>query len=174
MYKLESLQDLLKRCLPKQFKENPQNLIVQVVDGRVVAGFGDNLSFEYRYSVQITVCDWPKNVHVDAIFVPLIAWLMVHQSDLLDNNTKRDNALQFWVNPLTPDSSDLGIDIPLRETVIVKEDPKHATRFICEHKKEPCHGSTPCIAEHWELWLEEDKLGEWDIPRPDRINRFGL
>ena len=174
MYKLQSINDLLMRCLPKHFKANPERLIVQATEGRIDAAFGDSLHFVYHYSVQITVCDWPAKTHTDAIFVPLLAWIMRHQSDLLDNPDKRTKAMQFWVNPITPDSYDIGIVIPLQERVFVTEDPKHATRFNCEHPQEHCHVSTPCIDEHWELWLKDEKLAEWDMPRPQRIDRFGL
>lgn len=172
MYKLDSLQKLLEASLPKQVKANPENLIIQATDGNLDAALGDNLSFAYNYNVEITVCNWPAAVHVDALFVPLLAWVNVHQSDLLANTDKRKNAIKFWVHPVTTDSYDLGIDIPLRERVVVKEDPKHKTRFNAEHMRETCHVAVPCMAEHWELWLKDKKLGEWDIPMPGRISRF--
>jgi len=174
MYKLESLGKLLNASLPKQVKANPENLIIQATDGHLDAAYGDSLSFAYVYNAEISVLNWPAKVHVDALMVPLLAWLMVHQSDLLDNPTKRKSALKFWVNPVTADSYDLGIDIPLRESVLVKEDPKHPKRFTTEHLREPCHVSTPCIDEHWELWLKDTKISEWDIPAPGRIKRFDM
>lgn len=174
MYKLESISKLLQNSLPKQVKENPENLIIQATEGSIEAAFGDSLGFVYHYNLEITVCNWPASLHTDAIFVPLLAWLAVHQSDLLDNPDKRKNAMRFHVNALVPDCYDIGIDIPLRESVLVEPDPNHPTRYNAKHLREPCHVSAPCIDEHWELWLKDQKLAEWDVPRADRISRFGL
>jgi hypothetical protein len=30
------------------------------------------------------------------------------------------------------------------------------------------------LAEHWELWLQDKKLAEWDIPAPQEKSRFPL
>lgn len=171
MWKLESLRALMARCIP-DLARDPERLIVMAGDGSVQATLANGLSFEYAYTAEINVLDFTS--HADAIFVPLLAWIGVNQSDLLDNPDKRRGALQFKVDALNTHSMDIRIKIPLTERVIVKADPDHPTRYNCVHPPEPCHVGTACTAEHWELWVKEQKVGEWDIPAPEGRDRFGL
>lgn len=171
MWKLESLRALVARCIP-DLERDPERLIVMAGGGSVQATLAPGLSFEYAYTAEITVLDFAG--HADAIFVPLLAWIAVNQSDLLANPDKRRGAIQFDVDALNTSAVDIGIRIPLTERVSVKPDPDHPTRYNCEHLPEPCHAGVPCMAEHWELWIKDQKIGEWDIPLPDRIDRFGL
>lgn len=170
MWKLESLRSLMQRCVP-ELARDPERLIVMASGGHVEATLAPGLSFEYAYTAEITILDFVG--HADALFVPLLAWLAVNQSDLLDNPAKR-RSLQFQVDNLNTMAADIGIRVPLTERVLVAPDPDHPTRYHCTHPQEPCHVGVNCMAEHWELWLKDQKLGEWDIPMPERRSRFDL
>jgi len=169
MWKLHSLRRLIEQSVP-ELAQNPERLIVMADEGRVITSLAGGLSYEYQYDAEITILDY--NGHTDAIFVPLVAWIRVNQSDLLDNTAKRDRALSFVVNHLNNTAADIGISIPLTERAIVKADETHPTRFNVTHPKEPCHPGMPCMPEHWELWLKDQKLTEWDIELPPERSRF--
>lgn len=171
MWKLDSLRRLILQAVPK-LAENPENLIVRATGGQVLATGADSLSYEYLYTAEITVLDYAG--HADALFVPLVAWLRVNQSDALDNADKRQKALLFDVEQLNDTAADVGIRVPLREAVIVKPDPDHPTRYSATHPKEPCHPGGNCVAEHWELYLKDQKLCEWDIDAPPERTRFEM
>ena len=171
MWKLQSLRNLIESAVP-ELKRDPERLIVMATDGAAVSTLAAGLSFEYRSTAAITVLDYTG--HTDALFVPILAWARVNQSDLLDNPQSQRTGLEFMVEHLNTSAVDIGIRVPLKERAIVKADEAHPTRFNVTHPKEPCHPGGQCLPEHWELWLQDKKLAEWDIPAPAEKTRFPL
>lgn len=171
MWKLQSLRNLIESAVP-ELKRDPERLIVMATDGAAVSTLAAGLSFEYRYTAAITVLDYTG--HTDALFVPILAWARVNQSDVLDNPTSQRRGVEFNVEHLNTSAVDIGIRVPLTERAIVKADPQHPTRYNVTHPKEPCHPGSQCLPEHWELWLQDKKLAEWDIPAPPDKARFAL
>ena len=86
MWKLQSLRKLIESAVP-DLKRDPERLIVMATDGAAVSTLAAGLSFEYRYTAAITVLDYTG--HTDALFVPILAWARVNQSDVLDNPTSQ-------------------------------------------------------------------------------------
>lgn len=171
MWKLQSLRTLIETAVP-DLARDPERLIVMATDGAAVSTLAGGLSFEYRYTAAITVLDYTG--HTDALFVPILAWVRRNQSELLDNPQSQANGVQFTVEYLNTAAADIGIRVALTERAIVKADPTHATRYNITHPGEPCHPGGQCIPEHWELWMQDTKLTEWDIPAPPDRSRFGL
>lgn len=169
MWKLASIRKLLESAVP-DFEKNPENLLVLAREGRAITTLAGGLSFEYAYTVEIFIQDYAG--HTDALFLPVLAWVRVNQSDLIDNPATQKRGIEFDVDPLTSDTVDICIRIPVTEAAVVKTDDQHATRYIIEHPGEPCHRGRPCLPEHWELWLKDEKLCEWDIPAPPEKTRF--
>lgn len=169
MWKLVSLRRVIEAAVP-DLARDPERLIVMAAEGAAVSTLAGGLSFVYQYTAAITVLDYTG--HTDALFVPILAWARVHQSELLDNPTGRH--IEFDVEHLNTAAVDIGIRVPLTERAIVKADPDHETRFHVSHPPEPCHPGGQCLPEHWELWLKDTKLAEWDIPLPDEKTRFAL
>ena len=171
MYKLQSLRQLIESAVPS-LKREPQNLIVMATDGKAASTMAGGLSFEYAYTIAITVLDYAG--HTDALFVPLLAWVRVHQPDLLENPQSQAAGIGFTVEHLNTTAVDIGIRVNVTERAIVKVDSQHATRFTIEHPPEPCHPGAQCLPEHWELGLQDKMLAEWDLPLPPERDRFGL
>lgn len=169
MWKLQSLRHLIQAAVP-ELARDPERLIVMASEGQAVSTLAGGLSFEYRYTAAITVLDYTG--HTDALFVPILAWVRVNQSELLDAQPSQGNGIAFDVEHLNTAAVDIGIRIPLTERAIVKVDPNHPTRFNVTHPKEPCHPGGHCLPEHWELWLKDKMLAEWDIPAPPEKSRF--
>ncbi|MDA8444758.1 phage tail protein [Paracidovorax valerianellae] len=171
MWKLPSLRKLIEAAVP-DLARDPERLIVMATDGAAVSTLAGGLSFEYRYTAAITVLDYTG--HTDALFVPILAWVRAHQSDLLDNPASQAGGIGFTVEHLNTAAVDIGIRVPLTERAIVKADPAHLTRFNVTHPAEPCHPGGQCLPEHWELWLQDKMLAAWDIPAPAEVARFTL
>ncbi|WP_182343362.1 phage tail protein [Comamonas koreensis] len=171
MWKLQSLRTLIEAAVP-DLKANPENLEVVATSGRAVGTMAKSLSFEYAYTIEVAVLDFTG--HTDALFVPLMAWLRVHQPELLLNPTSQASGLQFRVELLNTAAADIGIRVPVTERVIVTADPSHPTRLICDHPAEPQVVGTNRLPEHWQLWLKDQLLAEWDIPTPPDEGRFVL
>lgn len=178
MLKLDSLRALLVQCVP-ELARDPERLLIVGDDGRMVATGTASLSFEYRYTAYITVLDYAG--HADALMVPLLAWLKVNQPELMDNPAKRENAVRFAINPLASGAVDIGIEVDLTERAIVKADPAHPTRVTVTHPPEPglvglasFSGDGIATPEHWELWLKDQKLAEWDLLPPTFKQAFNV
>ena len=170
MLKPASLRAHLTAATP-DLKTNPDKLTVFVEGGRLVCTGAGSLSFEYRYTLKLIVLDYRG--HPDAIMVPLLAWVSRHQVELLDNADLRDKSIRFEVEILNAETYDLSIEVDLTKHVSVKpgteptSDPTHS-RYNITHLGEPPHIGLVTEPEHWELWLKDEKLAEWDFAPPHR------
>ena len=171
MWKLQSLRKVISQSNPELERE-PQNFIVMVEGGSAVSTSAKGLSFEYAYTIAITLLDYTG--HTDAIFVPLIAWLRVHQNELLANPQSQAQGLQFNIELLNTGSCDIAIRVPVTERVIVKAKPDHPTQLTCDHPPEPHITGVARVPEHWQLYLKDELLAEWNIPTPPLEDRFEL
>jgi hypothetical protein len=101
-----------------ELKHNPDRLLIFIDQGRIRSTAAPGLSFEYSYTLNLILTDFAG--HPDAIAIPLLAWLLVNQSELLTNLEKGKDAIQFEVDVLDQNSVDMSITLPLTERVIVK------------------------------------------------------
>lgn len=169
MWKLQSLRNLIESANP-DLKRDPQNLIVFARQGRTVSTLAGGLSFEYEYTIEVTVLNYVG--HTDALFVPILAWVRIHQSELLANPKSQAKGIEFNVELLENNSADIGISVPVTERVIVQEDPAHPTRLNAVHPPEPRHPGFTAMAEHWQLYLKDELLAEWHIEESVERQRF--
>lgn len=114
MHKLASLRDLLVRAVPA-LAADPSKLAIFTDRGQIGARLG-NLSFEYRYSANLVVEDYAGDV--DAVIVPIIAWIADNQPELLQRQDSQPFGFESeW---LAKDLHDLSITIDLTERVRVQ------------------------------------------------------
>ena len=114
MKKPESLKALLLASVPG-LKDKPENLSMFIDKGRIAARLSGSLSFEYRYTVNVVVQDYAGDV--DALFVPLLAWVAEQQPDLLERD--QQEPFSFESEILDGDLADISIDLELTERVKV-------------------------------------------------------
>lgn len=113
MKKVDALRDLLVRAVPA-LAADPSKLAIFVDRGRIGARAG-NLSFEYRYSVNLVIEDYAGDQ--DAVMVPIIAWIAENQPELLQRQDSEPFGFESeW---LAKDLHDLSITIDLTERVLV-------------------------------------------------------
>lgn len=156
MLKPDSLRTHLTAAIPA-LARNPDKLLVFIDDGNIVSTFTPGLSFEYRYSLKLILTDF--SAHPDAVIVPLLTWLRVHQSDLLADVSQRDR-ITFRADLLDHGKVDLEIALPLTENVGVH--PREGGGQTVEHYPEP-QLDPDLTAEHWQLYLKGDLIAEWDL-----------
>lgn len=120
MNKPNSLRAHLLDAVPELAK-NPDRLLVFIDNGTIRSTAAPGLSFEYSYSLNVILTDYAG--HPDAVAIPLLAWLLVNQPELLTNLEKGKNAIQFEADVLDNSKVDLSIKLPLTERVIVKKQP---------------------------------------------------
>ncbi len=117
MNKPESLRAHLVASVP-ELKRNPDRLLTFVDNGSMRSTAAPGLSFEYSYTLNIILTDFAG--HPDAIAIPLFAWVLVNQRELMENQEKGRDAIKFEADILDNSKVDLSITLPLTERVIVK------------------------------------------------------
>lgn len=116
MKKLSSIKDRLCQKIP-YLKDNPEKLYLFVDDGSIVATYEPSLSYEYNYSLNIIIEEFPDDQNI--IFAVVLEWLKEHQPDILANPDKRATGIRFEADILNSQSANISIDLKLTERVIV-------------------------------------------------------
>lgn len=130
MIKPDRLRQLLTESIP-YFARNPDQLQLFYSRGNIYATGAKSLSFEYRYSLEILVTDFPS--HPDLLFVPVMAFVKEQQSELIYNPDNQQK-ITFEIEPNNHQSHDIYIQIPLTERVIVRQE---ADSYQVHHADEP-------------------------------------
>lgn len=158
MYKPKSLRDHLEAAIP-DLKKNPDKLLVFADEGSVAANGTKSLSFEYRYKLNIIITDYAGES--DAVMVPLLAWVHIHQCELVDHPNTSDNGIAFDVDFNNHKTIDLSITLQLTERVVVKklDGGKLEIKSIPEPQPTPEFDS-----EFWTLYQGDTLLAEWHTP----------
>lgn len=159
MLKPASLRDALTKAVP-DLQRDPQKLSLLVKSGSVINTGTRALSWEYRYTLSCIVLDWAG--HADALVAPILAWAKHNQPELFDNTEKRANALRFNVDFLSEKTVDIAFEIDLTEAVLAR--PRQGTPGALNliHKPEPPSPLAILQAEHWEFFIRDEKVAEWD------------
>jgi hypothetical protein len=132
MNKPESLRAHLLATVA-EFKHNPDRLLIFIDNGKVRCTNASSLSFEYSFDLQIILTEFAG--HPDSVMLPLLGWLSVNQSELLESLDKVKNGIQFEADILGKDMVDLSISLALTERVVVTTDDQGST--IVKHPGEP-------------------------------------
>lgn len=111
--------ELLRKTLVAESqwcKARPEQLTVWAEKGSVEIEANGEPSFLYRYEIRVLVTDFPE--HIDALMLPILAWVHQQQPDLLlnpDSNKK----ITFEADILSDDTADILITVPVWERVMV-------------------------------------------------------
>ena len=117
MNKPDSLRAHLLAEVP-DLARNPDRLLTFIDKGKVRCTAAPTLSFEYEYTLQLILTDFPG--HPDTVMIPILGWVRVNQSELLANLDKSKDGLKFEADILDHSKVDLSISLPLTERVLVK------------------------------------------------------
>ncbi|WP_085598198.1 phage tail protein, partial [Pseudomonas sp. B6(2017)] len=128
---------------------NPDRLLIFIDNGKVRCTAAASLSFEYSYDLQVILTDFAG--HPDSVMVPLLAWLRVNQSELLENLDKSAEGIKFEADLLDKSKVDMSLSLPLTERVVVRTD--DAGNVTISHPGEP--------QRNLDL---ADGPGEWIVP----------
>ncbi|TAL53827.1 phage tail protein [Pandoraea sp.] len=131
MKKPGQLRQALTAAVPR-LAGHPDTLHMFVDKGRVIATGGPALSFEYAYTLNIVITDYPDDAAT--VTLPILIWLRTHQPDMLLSRERRREGFTFEVDILNHDTVDLSIDLQLTEAVRVRT---VDGRLVVEHVDEP-------------------------------------
>lgn len=129
MKKPAQLRRVLEAHVPA-IKADPVKLSLFIDKGEIRARPG-SLGFEYSYTLNAVVQDYAGDV--DALIVPVLAWIAGAQPDLLERAPQRP--FTFGTEILAGDLADVSIYIELTEAVRVI--PLEDGGFSAEHLAEP-------------------------------------
>ncbi len=132
MNKPESLRAHLLSTVA-ELKHNPDRLLVFIDNGKIRCTAAASLSFEYSFDLQVILTDYAG--HPDSVMLPLLGWLSVNQSELLENLNKSAEGIQFEADILDNSKVDLSLTLPLTERVVVGKDTDGNTTI--HHPGEP-------------------------------------
>ena len=116
-----------------ELHKNPDRLLVFIDNGTIRSTAAPGLSFEYSYTLNVILTDYAG--HPDAVAIPLLAWLLVNQPELLTNLEKGKTAIAFEADVLDNSKVDLSLKLPLTERVIVKKQDDGS--LLVSHPDEP-------------------------------------
>ncbi|HBO3352255.1 phage tail protein [Pseudomonas aeruginosa] len=168
MNKPNSLKTHLLAAVP-ELANNPDRLLVFIDNGSARSTAEAGLSFEYSYTLNVILTEFAG--HPDAVFIPLLAWLMVNQHELLANQDKGKEAVAFEADVLDNSKVDLSIKLPLTERVIVKK--------LDDGRLEVTHPDEPQLepflpAGNWQLYAENMLLAQWQSTASDALGDLDM
>jgi hypothetical protein len=164
MYKPNSLRAHLMGAI-EELKRNPDKLLIFADEGNVVSRHCRTLSFEYAYKLSVIITDYAGAA--DAIIVPLLAWVAVHQVDLMEHDEKRKNGIRLQIDFNNISTIDLEVSLDLTEKVIVTE--QEPGQLDAQHKGEPQIDDGAFVGDSdkiWTLRTGSQILAQWKTPSP--------
>jgi hypothetical protein len=117
----------------EELKHNPDRLLIFIDNGKIRCTAAHSLSFEYSFDLQVILTDFAG--HPDSVMLPLLGWVSVHQSELLENLSKASDGIQFEADILDNSKVDMSLTLPLTERVVVGKDDLGNTTI--RHPREP-------------------------------------
>lgn len=132
MLKPSSLRQHLEASC-EWLRTNPERLLVNIEGGGLRLTGSTSRSFEYRYTLALTLLDFPE--HPSALFVPIIQWLEINQPELILNPALQEQGMRFEADILSNNTADLAIRLQLTERVKVTLNPDGT--HTAEHLPEP-------------------------------------
>lgn len=157
MNKPESLRTHLLATVA-EFKHNPDRLLIFIDNGKVRCTAAHTLSFEYSFDLQIILTEFAG--HPDSVILPILAWLSVNQSELLENLNKVNDGIQFEADILDKNKVDLSITLALTEKVVVSKDDQGNTTV--KHPNEPVY-VVGYLNPNWKPGAQGN-TSEWRVP----------
>jgi hypothetical protein len=160
MNKHESLRAHLISSVP-DLAQNPDRLMIFIDNGKIRSTAGYGLSFEYIYTLNLILTDYAG--HPDAVAIPLLAWVLVNQRELMENVERSKDSIVFEADVLDNSKVDLSIKLPLTERVIVKR--QDDGTLLVSHPPEPVVDDDPFDLPSLELWAAGGEfITRWDRP----------
>lgn len=144
---------------------NPESLLVSVSKAQIVASGELSASYEYRYTLEVLLMDFPGEP--DEIIIPILVWARKNQPELIFNPDTRNSGITMEAQLLNTDEmgqkitpvADILFSVKATEAVIVTLDPEG--KPIPTHRDEPDYSSLYGISETaWDVVFKDMNSGE--------------
>lgn len=161
MLKPDQIREVITRA-NEYLRRDPDKLQVFLDNGSIASRGAKSLSYEYRYTLNVIVQDYPD--HADKIIIPLLAYLRAQQPELFENREKSDQVIRFDAEILNNATIDLSIEIDLTERVIVAPSD---SGFSATYVGEPEHPEFPTkdiVIDLYDKPQGNKHLGQFKMP----------
>lgn len=167
MIKPGSLRAHLTTALP-ELARDPERLMMFVTQGGVQATGTAALSWQYSYTLRLVFLDW--TLHADAVMAPLLAWLKIHQYDLLANPDRK--GIRFEVEYLSTQAMDMVIDLDLTECVLARPRDGVPGGLDLHHLDDtpPLHMQKD---ELWSVFIRGEQVAQWHYSAGEAVHSNG-
>lgn len=165
MNKPESLRSHLLNAVPA-LKHSDERLLVFMDNGKVRCTAAASLSFEYAYDLQIMLTEFAG--HPDSVMLPLLAWVRIHQPELLANLDKAKAGIEFEADILNHNLVDLSIRLPLTERVIVRQRDDGSYDVI--HAGEPQQSAVSEPDSAVQLLAQGEVIAGWQLIAAGKVH----
>jgi hypothetical protein len=154
MLKPASLKKTLFKSVPL-LRQNPDMLRLFIDNGAIDGTLAASLSFENRYSLDVTVTDYTGDMNM--LLVPVAAWLRENQPDIMTADAGKRHGFTYVADINNDDSIDLRISLSLTERTLVKENggALHVTQLGEPPEPEP-------VIRPMELYINGELVSQWD------------
>lgn len=154
MYKPMSLQKAITDAVP-DLGRHPEMMRMFIDNGKLASTLSTSLSFENQYTLNIVVTEFTGDI--EQLFVPIQAWLRIHQADIMTNDEGRKNGFTYFVDFNSNNSADISISLLLTERTIVKEmdNELHVEQAPEPQRPEP-------VTRPTELYVHGELVSQWN------------
>ncbi|MCH8686464.1 phage tail protein [Pedomonas mirosovicensis] len=149
--------DLLRQHLLEALPDlPPERLTLSIGQGRTAIVQSATLSFEYRYSLTVTINDFSGGL--DTIMVPVLAWLERNQPERL--RQPAHEALTFEIATFDTGQTNFTIVLDLSETVLAepREGGGYTLTYVPEPDYDPGFDNVPDTARLQTLALGDETV----------------
>jgi hypothetical protein len=161
MYKPGNLRAFLVAAIP-ELARDPDRLSIYIDRGSLRASMAPGLSWEYAYTLNLILTDFAGDP--DAVMAPVIDWMRVQQPDTMANPDLAERAISFEADILNNDAVDLAITLELTERAICRA--RKDAGYDVTHPPEPQPEPRLDSPRHWQLYVKDELVAEWDQPAP--------
>lgn len=164
MLKPNHIREIITRANP-HLRRDPDKLQVFLDSGRIVCRGAKSLSYEYAYTLNVIVQDYPG--HADLIIIPLLAYLRAQQPELFENREKSDQVIRFDAEFLNHKTLDLSIEIDLTERVLVEPSDVGFTATYIGEPEHPEFPNKDIVIDLYDRPQGNKHLGQFKMPAWD-------
>lgn len=161
MLKPNHIREIITRANP-YLKRDPDKLQVFLDEGRIACRGANSLSYEYAYTLNVIVQDYPH--HADRIIIPLLAYLRAQQPELFENRDNSDQVIRFDAEFLNHKTLDLSIQVDLTERVLVKQTEGGLEASYPGEPEHPEYPTKDMVVDVYDRKQGNKHLGQFKMP----------
>jgi hypothetical protein len=154
MFKPTNLRQALTTAV-SELRDNPQKLRLSLENGQISSTLSTSLSFENCYTLTLAITAFSGEI--EAILVPIQAWLREYQADIMTSDRGRTGGFTYHAEINGDSSIDVNISLMLTERTLVKD---IGSVLHYEYAPEPAPADP--VTRPMELYVHGELISRWE------------